>query len=277
MNPFCEDRETTVYKTCVLSQDARIPKTYSTQTKINKYTLNTSKFVNVNIRLRQLDQGTTQRHSLSNPSSFFRFTSPFHRRRQRHTDLHLSVEDGVTTPPTAATKPGLGTVNARPQHDQPRDKTASVSSPLSEAEVAARFQTRLRTLQEACRKYSNSSDFRANNRRSITINAFPPVWNHKLSYCPIQKISSTTWKGILKRMSDKIRKDYDQTKSGQGAKASQPSLEEPDEVRFTFVREPYGRLLSAYVDKIFSPDLLFWRKTDATLWNTSAPTPPTSV
>ena len=130
---------------------------------------------------------------------------------------------------------------------------------MSEAEVAARFQSRLKTLQVACGKYSNSSDFRPIKRKNYRINAFPPVWNHKLTYCPIQKTSSTTSTGIVRGMLDKIRKDYDQAKSGQGTKVSQPSQEKPDEVRFTFVREPYGRLLSAYVDKIFSPNTVFWR------------------
>ena len=38
--------------------------------------------------------------------------------------------------------------------------------------------------------------------------------------------------------------------------ALKPHLSKP--IRFMFVREPYGRLISAYVDKLLSPNELFW-------------------
>ena len=134
--------------------------------------------------------------------------------------------------------------------DDPRQITASEQK-LSEAEVAARFENRREILQSACRRYANSSAFRNQPPRGIRLPRYPGVMNVTVMYCPIQKTGSTTWKGILRSI-------------GQNMPTGDIRGIVPFgkyDVSFTFVREPYSRLLSAYVDKLLSPNTLFSKMT----------------
>ena len=47
--------------------------------------------------------------------------------------------------------------------------------------------------------------------------------------------------------------------ASRGVKGTEDRSLADDEVYFTFVREPYARLLSAYVDKLLTPNEMFWR------------------
>lgn len=79
-------------------------------------------------------------------------------------------------------------------------------------------------------------------------------------YCPIEKTASITWRGIF----DEIQ--------GKGVQVNAVGYfmvypldlvslfsNLDADIRFIFVREPYGRHVSAYVDKLFSPNIEFWR------------------
>ncbi|XP_070174221.1 carbohydrate sulfotransferase 10-like [Littorina saxatilis] len=90
--------------------------------------------------------------------------------------------------------------------------------------------------------------------RTVEMYLYPPVINLTISYCPIQKTGSTTWKTIFRS----IRKAM-KARHIPPVEIDTPPGER--DVLFAFVREPYGRLLSAYVDKLFAPNNLFWHKT----------------
>ncbi|XP_070175159.1 carbohydrate sulfotransferase 13-like [Littorina saxatilis] len=135
----------------------------------------------------------------------------------------------------------------------PREQTAE-SRQLSEAEVASRFEKRRQILKSACQKYSNSSLFRSQSIRSVLMYLYPPVINRTITYCPIQKVGSTTWNAIFRSI-HKVMKE----RNIPPVKIDTPPGKR--DVLFAFVREPYGRLLSAYVDKIFAPNTVFWGMT----------------
>ena len=91
---------------------------------------------------------------------------------------------------------------------------------------------------------------------------------HKLIYCGIEKAGSTFWRRFLQCLSKRIvqspfkikaenviRNNIDVKKTGLvkilGLLQSS--------TKFTFVRNPYTRLLSGYVDKIYSPNPYYWK------------------
>ena len=162
--------------------------------------------------------------------------------------LELSGPQGIVTETRPATFPMVTVLETF--RDDPRQITASEQK-LSEAEVAARFENRREILQSACRRYANSSAFRNQPPRGIRLPRYPGVMNVTVMYCPIQKTGSTTWTGILRSI-------------GQNMPTGDIRGIVPFgkyDVSFTFVREPYSRLLSAYVDKLLSPNTLFSKMT----------------
>ena len=166
--------------------------------------------------------------------------------------LELSGPQGIVTETTPATTFPTVTV-LKTFRDDPRQITVPEHK-LSEAEVAARFENRRKILQSACRRYANSSAFRSQPPRGIRLPRYPGVMNVTVMYCPIQKTGSTTWKGILRSIGQNMP-----TADIRGIEVNVPFGKH--DVSFTFVREPYSRLLSAYVDKLLSPNTLFSKMT----------------
>ena len=72
---------------------------------------------------------------------------------------------------------------------------------------------------------------------------------HKVLFCEIFKCASTFWKGVLKSRVENV-----------GIKMSTDgSVTNLDWFKFMFVREPYQRFMSFYVDKLYMPNPEFWR------------------
>ncbi|OWF54820.1 carbohydrate sulfotransferase 11-like [Mizuhopecten yessoensis] len=106
-----------------------------------------------------------------------------------------------------------------------------------------------------------------NGRKNILIDR-----PQRLAYCPIQKSASTFWKRVYRIV-------VGQSKATSPFDPSVPALKKFDSIAlmsdnqaddfvdkslsFMFVREPYGRLFSGYVDKLFSPNVMFWRNIGA--------------
>ncbi|KAL8570679.1 hypothetical protein ACOMHN_039114 [Nucella lapillus] len=119
-------------------------------------------------------------------------------------------------------------------------------------ELAARFAGRRLRLKEACRRLNISSEYlgmrHADQRFIFPTNSTPIVL-----YCPIPKTGTTFLKKTF-AVANQVHQvrwidrfyvrpvgDYDKA------------------VMFFFTREPYSRILSSYVDKLWAPNLSFWR------------------
>ncbi|XP_076444197.1 uncharacterized protein LOC143282440 isoform X2 [Babylonia areolata] len=126
---------------------------------------------------------------------------------------------------------------------------------LTPAEVGQRFERRLQHLKEACLKYRNSSMFRPLSKKTdgsnpgLHVDPYWPVMNVSVDYCPIEKTGSTTWRRLFGSLYKAMNsRGIKQTKNASNAK----------NVKFLFVRDPYYRLLSAYTDKLFCPNTIYW-------------------
>ena len=123
-----------------------------------------------------------------------------------------------------------------------------------QAMVKRRFEERLKTLRRACRLYYNKTSlFRPKRAGYVPMPLYRPVMNVSVRYCPIAKTAATTWTSFFFSIRDHMKK--------KGVVGSENRSAASDEIHFTFVREPYSRMLSAYVDKLFTPNTLFWRIT----------------
>ncbi|XP_070205483.1 uncharacterized protein [Littorina saxatilis] len=138
---------------------------------------------------------------------------------------------------------------------------ANKDRPLADDEnVRQRFKSRQARLQEACSQHANSPLFQ---RRSVNLLGMPKL---RAFYCPIQKCGSTTWKGVLTWLREEMRMKRTVIAQPDPSKLRDATL-------FVFVREPYSRLLSAYVDKLFAPNPLYWRRIGTYVAENFRPSP----
>ncbi|XP_076465523.1 uncharacterized protein LOC143297204 isoform X1 [Babylonia areolata] len=141
-------------------------------------------------------------------------------------------------------------------------------------EIEERFKQRKAIFQKGCQQYRDSGLFRPLRECSLVLPSLPETAIPKARYCSIPKTGSTTWERVLNAIAkDRMQKHgttkYVRSYSPQefkvkkecSARKAQGVTERDKELSFTFVREPYSRLLSAYVDKLFSPNTMFWAHT----------------
>ena len=88
---------------------------------------------------------------------------------------------------------------------------------------------------------------------------------HNLVYCQIQKVGSTFIRNLLRKVSQQGKISSDNRlqrlteQTGIGFAELHYAIHQSD--KFMFVREPYSRVLSGYVDKLFSPNTQYWKAT----------------
>ncbi|XP_052804620.1 carbohydrate sulfotransferase 9-like [Mya arenaria] len=120
-------------------------------------------------------------------------------------------------------------------------------------------------VKQRCHKYQPSI---VGKRRYFQ---FPVTTNkqNKLMFCPMCKLASTYWTRFFRLLDVKSNKTYitpyDVPISEAPATSERLTVQEGvydakfvRYYKFLFVRDPYSRLLSAYVDKIFAPNPTFW-------------------
>lgn len=87
-------------------------------------------------------------------------------------------------------------------------------------------------------------------------------------YCPIEKVASTFWRRFVYQVSHPYEVQHPFQVSilkGLRQKFVRPKSKSLSQFKdldfkFMFVREPYHRILSAYIDKVFAPNPYFWNK-----------------
>ena len=92
--------------------------------------------------------------------------------------------------------------------------------------------------------------------------------NHNIVFCQVQKVASTFWKRVLEFIQRKDSKKYRSPFDVQFNDISMPNIRSykgnktllfQKSFKFMFVRSPYERLFSGYVDKFFAPNPVYWR------------------
>ncbi|CAH1782684.1 unnamed protein product [Owenia fusiformis] len=111
--------------------------------------------------------------------------------------------------------------------------------------IGSKYFTKPRNLQTICSK-SNVA-LSANFTDNMLVDE-----KHKLLYCYVPKVGCTTWKQLFKTLSTGSRKRmtfYNRSQQEYILKSY---------YKFIFVREPFERLVSAYIDKFYTPNPKFW-------------------
>jgi len=91
--------------------------------------------------------------------------------------------------------------------------------------------------------------------------------NSSALYCPVEKVGSTFWRRFVYLLTKnesyqhplQVPINFAIDKTSKTPEGSIPSMYEND-FKFMFVRDPYHRVLSAYIDKLYVPNPYFWNK-----------------
>lgn len=139
-------------------------------------------------------------------------------------------------------------------------------SPNREQVVRDRFVRRRLQLQEQCnemREYFEAQNSENAVKEHLTIDK-----KHKIVYCAIEKIGCTFWKRVFQILSgfrnvtDPFQiqgiRAYEGYLTAKGLPFDRIHYLLKHSEKFMFVREPYERLLSGYVDKLFAPNAAYW-------------------
>ncbi|XP_052063120.1 carbohydrate sulfotransferase 11-like [Mytilus californianus] len=126
--------------------------------------------------------------------------------------------------------------------------------------ITERYKERIIHLQQTClnstdgfKGKSTDTDFKFN----ILIDK-----QHNLFYCQIQKVGTKFIKDLLRKLSQKSKKNNLKNAFDENEwKLSDLNSIMENTDKIMFVREPYSRVLSGYVDKLFAPNNVYWDVT----------------
>ena len=132
--------------------------------------------------------------------------------------------------------------------------------------VGERFQKRRQHLKEQCgkvEKYYFAQNSENAVKEHLTIDK-----DHRLVYCAVEKIGCTFWKRVFqilsgfRNVSDPFQiqgiRAYEGYLTAKGMPFDKIHVILKASTKFMFVREPFERLLSGYVDKLFAPNAAYW-------------------
>ncbi|XP_063436661.1 carbohydrate sulfotransferase 11-like, partial [Mytilus trossulus] len=154
--------------------------------------------------------------------------------------------------------------------------------PVSDHTIGAIIKSRKHNLDKQC--YNRIDIGRSDEDNFKAHMQFVP--EERMVYCGIEKVGSIFWRRIIQLLhthelqspySIKPRDCMQNYKSLQSQKLDNYDDILKENSKFLFVRDPYSRLLSGYLDKIFSPNPYYWnligskaveftRKQKKTLW-----------
>lgn len=132
--------------------------------------------------------------------------------------------------------------------------------------VGDRFRRRREHLQNQCEKLHGY--FEIQNSENAVKEHLTIDKKNKLVYCAIEKIGCTFWKRVFqiisgfRNVSDPFQiqgiRAYEGYLTAKGMPFDKIHYILKHSRKFMFVREPYERLLSGYVDKLFAPNAAYW-------------------
>ncbi|KAK7505943.1 hypothetical protein BaRGS_00002665, partial [Batillaria attramentaria] len=137
-------------------------------------------------------------------------------------------------------------------------KAAITAEELSELERI--HQERRDHLRNVCR--SRPSDFQVNPRTRY----FSFSENHRLLYCSIQKVGCSFWLRVMKILTNQLPRGslfrgsfIHKGLNGNSISLAEQPVSEQQRIlgtfkKFLFVRDPYARIFSGYLDKVFLPN-----------------------
>ncbi|OWF40485.1 Carbohydrate sulfotransferase 11 [Mizuhopecten yessoensis] len=123
---------------------------------------------------------------------------------------------------------------------------------------------------EACAGRELDPAFRGNSSQNSIKSHFVVDRKHRILYCAIEKVGSTFWRRLWQILAglSSVHSPYD-IKPGSALGGGQETFNNLffDEIhtiistyrRFIITRHPFSRLFAGYVDKLFSPNPMFWK------------------
>ena len=132
--------------------------------------------------------------------------------------------------------------------------------------IENRFTKRWHRLQEQCKlktHYEAAQNSELAVKEHLTIDQ-----KHNLVYCAIEKVGCTFWKRVFQILSGSKNvsnpfhiqgiRAYEGYLTAKGMSFDKIHMILKSSTKFIFVREPYERMFSGYVDKLFSPNAAYW-------------------
>ena len=132
-----------------------------------------------------------------------------------------------------------------------------------------RMTSRLTHAAEYCRVKATSKGKVASNQTTYSFKTCPLISTRRPSkFCPIAKIGSTFWTRFFMVLQDSLsdtlespyRVPLSVINDRSRCDSSKNSVSDSKVVSAMFVREPFSRIFSAYVDKLVSPNPVYWSK-----------------
>ncbi|XP_045199729.2 carbohydrate sulfotransferase 11-like isoform X2 [Mercenaria mercenaria] len=132
--------------------------------------------------------------------------------------------------------------------------------------IGDRFKRRREHLQAQCN--SMQGYFEIQNSENAVKEHLTIDKKNRLVYCAIEKIGCTFWKRVFqiisgfRNVTDPFQiqgiRAYEGYLTAKGMPFDRIHYILKHSTKFMFVREPYERLLSGYVDKLFAPNAAYW-------------------
>ncbi|XP_021345508.1 carbohydrate sulfotransferase 13-like [Mizuhopecten yessoensis] len=187
--------------------------------------------------------------------------------RNAHMYLYESCrhEDYTTNLPNDVVRPEVRQSSAlEPNYDQ------TVRSPDSHMQLNKLYAKRRKTMLDACAGRDFDPAFRGNSSQNSIKDHFIVDRKHRIIYCAMEKVGSTFWRRLWQILAGlrSAHNPYD-IPAGNALGGGQETFKNVffDEIHtmistyrsFIFTRHPFSRLFSGYVDKLFSPNPVFWK------------------
>ncbi|XP_067660508.1 carbohydrate sulfotransferase 8-like [Haliotis asinina] len=144
-----------------------------------------------------------------------------------------------------------------PQRELRDLKSPLTQSPLMKTALERRFAHRRQILKEACDQFGEKQ-FQTNVNRPLKYDR--KTSQPRYSMCMIPKIGSAFWRHVYTAYRKTVHKSKTEEAYDISIEYDRGTALRLSNTMFAFVRDPYMRLFSGYVDKLFFINPSFWKK-----------------